>query len=196
MPDDHVEDLRPHDRRRFFREGLARALRPMADFIEQRVPEPVVRTKLRPPGALPEDAFLATCYRCGSCSGACPAEAIQQSQDDDVEQVGTPYVDPDIAACVVCESLACMNVCPSGALSPIEPSEIEMGLAEWQPNVCLLPKGRECNECFTKCPRGEEAIRLNDVGQIEVIESGCIGCGVCQHHCPATPKAIVVRPSD
>jgi len=35
------------------------------------------RTLLRPPGALPEDEFLARCIRCGECMKVCPTNALQ-----------------------------------------------------------------------------------------------------------------------
>ena len=43
-------------------------------------------------------------------------------------------------------------------------------------------------------PVGESAIKINEMSQIEVIEEGCIGCGVCQQECPTSPKSIVVIP--
>ncbi len=192
---DHIEDIRPHDRRRFFRETLGRALGPMADYIENNVRPPTTRTLLRPPGAVPEEQFLDTCYRCGSCVAECPAGAICQHQSDDPEQSGTPHIDPDVAPCVLCDSLGCMNACPSGALRLVEPDKIDMGVAEVRANVCLLPKGRECGLCVEKCPVGQDAIRISEYNQVEVLESGCVGCGVCQHQCPTTPKAIVVVPT-
>ncbi|MBN1344715.1 MAG: 4Fe-4S dicluster domain-containing protein [Phycisphaerae bacterium] len=193
MSKDRIEDVDPHNRRRFFLEGLGRALRPVADYLEEKLPEPRQRTVLRPPGALDEDLFLDHCHRCGSCVEACPAGAIRQYQSEDGEQSGTPHIDPDVAPCVLCDALACMNACPSGALVVVERSDIAIGLAEVYPNVCLLAKGHECGLCAEKCPIGPEAIRITDYGQVEVLDAGCVGCGVCQHHCPTTPKAIVVN---
>jgi len=34
-------------------------------------------TRLRPPGALNEDKFLAACIKCGQCVQVCPVEAIR-----------------------------------------------------------------------------------------------------------------------
>ena len=187
----------PRDRRAMFRLGLKKLMEPIAEYIEERlnVPQPVYRTVLRPPGALPEQAFLDTCYRCGNCVDVCPAHAIKPMTREDVERAGTPYVDPDLAACVVCQERACMKACPSGALKPVaDPKEIAMGLARVDHYLCVRHHGQECTICRDKCPIGTDAIDLSDGGEIEVKPEGCVGCGVCQFHCPALPKAIVVEP--
>jgi NAD-dependent dihydropyrimidine dehydrogenase PreA subunit len=33
-----------------------------------------------------------------------------------------------------------------------------------------------------------------EAGKVQVIESGCTGCGVCQHDCPTSPKSITITP--
>src|SRR5688572_17207062 len=104
-------DNKPHDRRAMFRLGLKRIVEPLAGIIEQRlnVSLPVIRSALRPPGALPEKDFLDTCYRCGNCVDVCPARAIRPMSGGNVEHAGTPYIDADLAACVVCDELSCMK---------------------------------------------------------------------------------------
>src|SRR5213592_631035 len=112
----HPDELPPHDRRRFFRASFARLLKPVSEYVEKKLPIalPVFRTVLRPPGAVGEKQFLDTCFRCGACADACPAHAIALMKDAGDELTGTPYVDPDLQACVICDELACMKVCPSG----------------------------------------------------------------------------------
>ncbi len=194
MPDDHIEDISPHGRRRFFLEGLGRALGPVANYLEQKMPPSRPRIFLRPPGALPEEQFVETCRRCAACVDACPAGAIRLILDDaDPDLAGTPYIDPDIAPCVICDAGACMETCPSGALQKVDRTDIAIGRAIVHHNNCLLPKGRECGVCVEKCPIGQDAIRLTDYGQVEV-GNGCVGCGVCQNQCPPVPKAIVIEP--
>jgi len=187
----------PHDRRAMFRLGLKRLMEPVAQFLEERlqIPLPIPRTVLRPPGALPEREFLAACYRCGNCVDICPAKAIRSMSTDEIEQRGTPYVDPDLAACVVCDELSCMKACPSGALKLVEkPSSIRMGLARVNQSVCIRSRGEECRACVEKCPLGEEAIRIAPTGQVEVRAGVCVGCGVCQFYCPTSPKAVQIEP--
>jgi MauM/NapG family ferredoxin protein len=187
-------DNQPHHRRAVFLKGIRRLMEPLAEFIEQRVeiPLPVVRTVLRPPGALPEKQFLDTCYRCGNCMDVCPARCIRPMSGD-VERAGTPYIDPDLSACVICEELACMKACPSGALRLVaQASDIRMGRAVVDQTVCVRGRGEDCEICIEKCPVGASAIALDADGRVAVAP-GCVGCGVCQFYCPTLPRAIRVE---
>ncbi len=175
-------------------------LEPVAELVETRLPaverSAVTRSWLRPPGAIDEPTFLDKCYRCGACVDVCPAKAILPSRAADARLAGTPVIDPNLAACVVCEGLQCTQVCPSGALTPLhDPGEIRMGLAVVNAGVCVRSHGENCTICVDKCPIGAAAIRIDGSGPPLVVEPGCVGCGVCQLYCPTLPKAIVVRPS-
>lgn len=185
----------PSDRRRFFREFLRKTVLPVAEYVEERLevlnPEP--KPLLRPPGAIPEDAFLETCHRCGHCAAACPADAIRPLGGSHPGLRGTPWIDPDRQPCVVCDGLECMQVCPSGALQRLMVDDIAIGLAVVDAATCVRTQGEDCRLCVEACPLGRRAIRLNDEGEVVVSESGCIGCGVCQHACPTRPRAIKVR---
>ena len=202
MAEDHLEDQTPHDRRQFFRSGLSRLLGPASDFLEKRLPMvlPVTGTYLRPPGAVAEEQFLETCYRCGSCADHCPADAISLFKTDHEQLRGTPYIDPDQRACVMCDDLTCMKVCPSGALRLVDRLEIRIGLAVVEHQTCVRTSGEECTTCIDTCPLGETAIKLDDDGRVRVIDprpsgQGCTGCGVCQEQCPTRPvRAIRVHP--
>ncbi len=197
-----LEDLDPHGRRSFFAFGLSRLVRPIADYVQRKLPVslPVLRPRLRPPGAIEEAAFLDACFRCGRCVEACPAEAISPWGGAGERLNGTPHVDPDRQACVICDELACMKVCPSGALVLVDRMAIRMGLAVVDHGVCVRSKGEDCTECIERCPVGQIAIRLDEAGRVQVIDpeatgSGCTGCGVCQQHCPTRPiRAIHVQP--
>jgi len=70
-----------------------------------------------------------------------------------------------------------------------------MGTAVWKESTCLRTRGEPCTICIDQCPVGSVAIELRE-GKVHVIEDGCIGCGVCEHYCPTTPKSIVVTPRD
>jgi MauM/NapG family ferredoxin protein len=181
-------------RRHFFRLGLARMVKPLAGYIETHVDLTGLRLYLRPPGALPERRFLQTCYRCGNCVHACPVHAIQPLRGLDENLDGTPNIDPDVAACVACEGVECTRACPSGALRRLsDRRQIRMGLARVEHRICLRTMGEDCVICVEKCPIGDEAIRVGEAGRIEVIASGCVGCGTCQLYCPTRPKSIKVH---
>ena len=149
-------------------------------------------TFLRPPGALPEPQFRDMCSRCGACVKVCPAQCIKLDAGG-VVAGGVPYIEPEIMPCVVCEGLRCMHECPTGALAPLLLSEIRMGTAIWHQHTCLRSQAQPCTICIDQCPLGAAAIELLH-GKIRVITEGCIGCGVCQHACPTSPKSIVVLP--
>ncbi len=187
-------------RRGFFKEALNQLIQPVAEFLDDTVGDHLLaedaeqRVIFRPPGALPEAEFLETCHRCGNCVKNCPANAIQPLQSSDASIANTPYIDPDEQPCVICDSLACMYVCPSGALQPVYAEDIRIGLAVFTVETCLRTKDVECTYCVDTCPIGEEAIRLTSDGVVEVLGSGCTGCGVCQYACPTAPKSIVIKP--
>lgn len=184
----------PSDRRRFFREALGRSLRPILDFLDGEQPAPKRASVLRPPGAIPEADFSDTCRRCGACIEICPANAIFALSEGAESIKGTPVIDPDRGACVVCDGLQCTHVCPSGALLPLEaPQQIRMGLAQVYSSLCVRSNGEECTACVDLCPLGKDAITFEDSGPPHVYAEGCTGCGVCQQHCPTSPKAIVVK---
>jgi ferredoxin-type protein NapG len=212
-------DDRPIDRRRFFRQGLRELLKPLANAtnpIERalkeleafesrdRSPAPSSPSSpgsrpagmqtawLRPPGARPEREFRDTCSRCGTCVAVCPAQAIKLDTSG-VLGHGVPYIVPSEMPCVACDGLHCMQNCPSGALSFTPLAEIDMGTAEWHDHLCVRRSGENCRACAEQCPIGEAAIVI-DGWQVKVIEDGCIGCGVCEHACPTTPKSITIVP--
>lgn len=185
----------PNDskRRFFFREAAARLISPLADYFEQRTDEPRESRWLRPPGAIAEAALIETCLRCGACVDICPADAIFALGETEGPATGTPAIDPDRAACVVCDGLQCTTACPSGALLPLlSPGDIAMGIAEVYAPLCVRTHGESCDACVEGCPLGAEAIHFADDGPPEVLSAGCVGCGVCQFRCPTEPKAIVV----
>lgn len=186
-------------RRDFFKEALNQIMKPVAEFLDDRIGDQFPfdepnRVILRPPGALPEPEFLEKCHRCGNCVKNCPANAIQPLQIQDPNLANTPYIDPEEQPCVICDSLACMYVCPSGALQTVFAEDIRIGLAVFNVDICLRTKSVDCSYCVDACPIGEEAIKFSPDGIVEVLDSGCTGCGVCQYACPTDPKSIVIEP--
>lgn len=187
------------DRRDFFAELARRVLGRAAEFVESKLPSPpsVTLKLLRPPGAIDETRFVDACQRCGKCVEVCPAKAIKPVESETRALNGTPFIDADLAACVVCEGLLCTHVCPSGALLPVAmPAHINMGLAKVYETSCVRTNGEDCRICVERCPLGASAILIVESRATPVVVAeGCVGCGVCQYYCPTTPKAIVVQPT-
>lgn len=209
-----AEDSAPPPRRRFFTAGL-RALIEGAEQAGRSLGEKVAsglggpggafaaadRTRppapaplLRPPGALAEVDFAATCRRSGECVAACPVQALQPLRAGDPARRGTPHLVPSLRACVVCDDLACMKACPSGALTLVPRTAIKIGLAVVQHRDCARERGDACRECIDRCPIGSTALGLDAAGRVEVRAAGCVGCGVCELYCPVVPRAITIRP--
>ncbi|MFQ5847264.1 MAG: 4Fe-4S dicluster domain-containing protein [Candidatus Methylomirabilales bacterium] len=197
MGHDDVLD-RSMDRKTFLREAPAVLLRAVAQGAREArppAPEPPVPL-LRPPGAAPEEQFLELCCGIGACAAACPADAIQlRPREDDPSRLA-PIVVPDEAPCVVCEELACMAACPSGALTPTTREAIRIGRARVSVGACLSWEGvdLDCNYCVDRCPLGVAAIAMEKTarGKGPRVKDGCIGCGVCEYYCPTDPAAIRV----
>lgn len=150
---------------------------------------------LRPPGALDEDVCANTCSRCGDCVAACPAKCIIL---DPQKASGLPHIVARTSPCVICDDLACMTVCPTGALAPLPVATlIDMGTAQMDFDQCIRTHdGDECRVCVEQCPIGETALGIapGDAANPIEVREGCTGCGVCEHQCPTDPAAIVVVP--
>lgn len=186
------------DRKTFLKEGPKVFLRAFAQGAreESTHDSPVQHFELRPPGAASGEEFLELCCGVGACAEVCPADAIQlHPRKDDPERLA-PVIVPHEAACVVCDDLACMTACPSGALRPVSREEIRIGRARIRSDECLAWAGIDpgCNYCVDRCPLGTSAIvmKRKEEARGPVVQNGCIGCGVCEFYCPVSPSAIRV----
>jgi len=104
-----------------------------------------VPARLRPPGAIDEPDFLASCIKCGQCVQVCPVEAIKLADLDDAMGVGVPYIEARVQACdFSCDVVQCVLACPTGSLSHtiVKKEEVRMGLARVaSPDKCLASQG-------------------------------------------------------
>ncbi|HTV47387.1 MAG TPA: 4Fe-4S dicluster domain-containing protein [Phycisphaerae bacterium] len=166
-----------------------------ANTVAQPVKAPVVpQFILRPPGALPPEEFEQTCSQCGKCVEVCPVSCIQINPRLHIAG-GFPYIIPSAAACTLCDELACMHACPSGALRVVARTDVRIGLAEMNFKTCLRTRGEDCRLCLQACPIGEEAIVISPTtGRVLVKSAGCTGCGMCEQACPTAPASITVKP--
>jgi MauM/NapG family ferredoxin protein len=160
---------------------------------------------LRPPGALPEDDFTATCIRCMRCVDACPNHALLPLGEGDARgPAGTPALSPRTAPCILCSSdpgsyLRCTEVCPSGALQLVEKTramvkeKVHIGVAEVDTGLCYSYNNWSCGACFRACPLAGEAMTVGTWERPIIHPEACIGCGCCERACIRYPHAIRVH---
>lgn len=172
---------------------------------------------LRPPGALPEDPFLAKCIKCGLCVAACPYDALVLATPGDHQPIGTPYFVPRKVPCRMCEDIPCVPVCPTGALDPslvtdeneqgrhvLNINRARMGLAVIDRETCVAYWGIQCDACHRACPLLDKAITI-DASRNErtghhaflapvVHSDSCTGCGLCERACITAKASIFVLP--
>ncbi len=102
--------------------------------------------RLRPPGALDEREFLASCIKCGQCVQVCPVKAIHLADAGDGFGLGVPYIEARDQACdFSCDAVQCVLACPTGALThKLDTKEqVRMGLARLsRPDACLARQGK------------------------------------------------------
>lgn len=80
---------------------------------------------LRPPGAILENDFIYACIKCGLCVQICPVHAIKLSGINQILSYGTPYIDVRNQACdFSCDSLQCVETCPTAALNFLQFKEV------------------------------------------------------------------------
>jgi len=190
--DEFMDPQTEGDRRAFFRRTVGRLVEEVVQRAERRVlPQPV----LRPPGALEEVAFLAACTRCGDCIEVCPAGAILQASPGAGLAAGTPMIDPNVQPCTVCDTIPCIEACPTDALEmpPQLWEGYRMAALELVPERCIVFEGVTCGLCARVCPLGERAIRLDDKGRPVLLAEGCVGCGVCVRACVTTPSSLKLK---
>ncbi len=108
---------------------------------------PLLRSKellLRPPGALEEDLFLASCIKCGQCLQVCPPQVVKLAGIRQGFGIGTPYITPREGGCILCSGLPCVLACPTGSLDHQLSlgKDADMGLAViTNPKTCLSVLG-------------------------------------------------------
>lgn len=157
--------------------------------------------RLRPPGAIPEDDFLAACIKCGQCVQVCPVEAIVLADGDEGYGLGVPYIDARKQACdFSCDAVQCVLACPTGALSHeiAKKEEVTMGFARLaRPEACLAMKGLG----FKGLARGEDFTGLLRYEEIDRWEPQPVAsysydleiCDLCVRECPIE-GAITLEP--
>jgi len=141
-----------------------------------------------PPGAVAD--FRLKCIGCGACVAACPGECLKQSAT--LARFGQVELDFRNGYCRTACGYRCAWMCPTGALKPLAGlprKNVHMGQAVWKKDLCVrTTNGDPCNACVRKCP--VQAIHLVE-GFPVVDADACIGCGACEHVCPARPLPAI-----
>ena len=171
---------------------------------------------LRPPGALKEEDFLATCIKCGMCVEACPYDTLLLAKPGDNKPIGTPYFIPRDIPCYMCPDIPCVPVCPTGALDESsvtskETGELDiniadMGLAVIDDESCIAFWGIQCDACYRACPVFGDALTIEHSKNERtgkhafmkpiVHSDACTGCGLCERACVTEKPAIFVLPRE
>lgn len=168
---------------------------------------------LRPPGALKEEDFLATCIKCGMCVEACPFDTLKLARPGDNKPLGTPFFIPREIPCYMCTDIPCVPVCPTDALNiksvqdeekKLDISKAQMGVAVIDDNSCIAFWGIQCDACYRACPLLGEAISIEyskneRTGKHAFLKpvvhvDACTGCGLCEKACVTEKAAIFVLP--
>jgi len=185
-------------------------------FLDGKKAYPII---LRPPGAVPEQDFLAKCTKCGLCVEACPFKALVLARPGDERPIGTPYFKMRENPCRMCRDIPCAAACPTGALDlslvsdkdeggkgKLNINRAKIGLAVIDRETCIAYWGIQCDACYRSCPVMDKAMtveytRNERTGKHAILapvvhSDHCTGCGMCERACINQKASIFVLPGE
>jgi ferredoxin len=155
-------------------------------------------TPLTPPGSLSVKNMAQHCTGCQLCVTKCPNNVLRPSTD--LMSLMQPVMSYERGYCRP-ECTLCSEVCPAGAIKPIDKAEkstIQIGHAIVVASQCISAQGKdECGNCERHCPTGAIEMVPSDPDDDmspyvpAINESACIGCGACEYVCPVRPLSAI-----
>jgi ferredoxin len=160
--------------------------------------KPLRETPIVPQGALSAKNFAQHCTACQLCVQVCPNQVLRPSTG--LMNMMQPEVSYERGYCRP-ECTKCSEVCPAGAIRPIdraEKSSIQVGHAVWVEKNCIVNTDNvSCGNCARHCPTGAIQMVPKDANdpkslKIPVVNTErCIGCGACENLCPSRPFSAI-----
>jgi ferredoxin len=152
-----------------------------------------------PPGARGQARFNSLCTACHLCVSACPTQVLQPTYFlYGLTGFLQPRMDYITSFCNF-ECVLCGEVCPTGAILPVQPEEkklLQLGKSYFVKENCIVyTKDTICGACSEHCPtKAVQMVPYKEKLNIpEVNNSICVGCGACEFACPTDPKSIYVE---
>jgi ferredoxin len=171
--------------------------------LHNRVPTTVARARtwpVAPPGAGNIARFNDLCTACHLCVSACPYGVLQPALlDYGLSGLLQPHLEFTAGYCSY-ECNRCGEVCPTGALRPLElvaKQTVQLGVAHFIRDNCIVYTDHTaCGACDEYCPtKAVHMVPYQDGLTIPHVRPGlCVGCGACENACPTRPhRAIYVE---
>lgn len=152
-----------------------------------------------PPGALGQARFNSICTACHLCVSACPTQVLQPTYFlYGLTGFLQPRMDYITSFCNF-ECTLCGQVCPTGAILPLQKEEkklTQLGKSNFVKENCIVyTKNTACGACSEHCPtKAVNMVPYKEKLTIpEVNNKICVGCGACEYACPTDPKSIYVE---